>query len=292
MPIITRLSHRPYLILTLLVPSALVLALGKPRAGDPEAPTPAGSLARQIRQATGVEAGLCVLIGGDGALAAALTNDGKMVVQCLLPDDAAVAAARKALRARGVYGLASADRVTTLSPLPYADNLVNLLVLDRDAIGERGPTAEEVQRVLAPLGVAYVKHQGRWAKTVKPLPATFDEWTHFYHGPDGNPVSRDEQVGPPTGLQWLAGVATMGAEPITGYRLAGGRAVYEWEAPRGPDRKVPPSFLICRDAFSGVVLWARPTTLRPHKTRPVVLTADRVLCDRRAVRAARARKDR
>lgn len=246
-------------------------------AGSVNATAGAAERAREIRQTTGVEAGLCVLLAaGDGDLAADLTNGGRMVVQSLVLDEKAVATDRQALQARGLYGLASVDRVAGLNPLPYADNLVNLLVADLDALAGRAPPHEEVLRVLAPSGVAYVKQAAKWTKTVKPMPRGMDDWTHFYHGPDGNPVSQDEHVGPPTGLQWIAGVATMGADPTTAYRLAGGRALYEWTGPHR-DRKVPPpSFLICRDAFSGVILWSKPTTIRPHKTRPIVMTADRV----------------
>ena len=51
--------------------------------------------------------------------------------------------------------------------LPYNDNLVNLLVAED--LG--GVTMDEVLRVLAPNGVAYIRHGGQWTKTVKPRPA-------------------------------------------------------------------------------------------------------------------------
>ena len=61
---------------------------------------------------------------------------------------------------------------------------------------------KEVLRVLAPNGVAYIKKGSRWTKTVKPWPKEIDEWTHYFHGADGNPVARDSIVGPPEPLQF------------------------------------------------------------------------------------------
>ncbi|MFV1996053.1 MAG: helicase, partial [Verrucomicrobiales bacterium] len=80
--------------------------------------------------------------------------------------------------------------------LPYRDNTVNLLVAEtRGAV-----PAEEMTRVLVPLGVAYVKHGDTWTKTVKPPREGTDEWTHYLHDASGNPVAHDTVVGPPRHL--------------------------------------------------------------------------------------------
>ena len=63
---------------------------------------------------------------------------------------------------------------------------------------------EEMLRVLAPGGVAYVKDNRQWTKTVKPWPAEIDEWTHYLHDAGGNAVARDTRVGPPRHIQWMA----------------------------------------------------------------------------------------
>ncbi|MBL8795633.1 MAG: PQQ-binding-like beta-propeller repeat protein [Planctomycetia bacterium] len=273
---ISQIGHR-FSLAALLSVVAFVLLLWSNRNAADQLTAAGVEQARQVFATTGIHTGLCVVVEhGDGELAAGLTNGGRMVVQSLFLEDAKVQAARKRLQARQLYGLASAERATGLPALPYADNLVNLLIADLDALGNRGPGREEILRVLAPRGVAYLKEKGIWASTVKPLPKGTDDWSHFYHGPDGNPVSQDEAVGPPTGLQWLAGVQCTSADPVTGYRLAGGRALYEWEAPTADRKTAPRSYLICRDAYSGVVLWSKATTVRPFKTRPLVMTADRV----------------
>ena len=82
--------------------------------------------------------------------------------------------------------------------LPYADNLVNLLI-DTGAAAKIAKS--EILRVLVPGGVAMVGGE----RTVKPWPTEIDEWTHFLHDASGNAVARDSRVGPPRNLQWLGG---------------------------------------------------------------------------------------
>jgi len=228
--------------------------------------------------ATGVQRGLAVHLGAsDGRLELDLALTGRFLVQGLTLDEAPLRAVRQLLESRGQHGPASVARVASFASLPFADHLVNLLIADLDGLGDRAPSKQEMMRVLSPRGVAYLKHNGRWEKTVKPVPAAMDEWTHFHHDAGGNPVSADEGVGPPTGLQWIAGVVGMGADPVSGYRLGDGRAVYEWEPIEGRKRSgASMSYLICRDAFSGVLLWAKRTAVRPHKTRPIVLANQKV----------------
>ena len=44
--------------------------------------------------------------------------------------------------------------------------------------------------------------KGGWTKTQKPWPKEIDEWTHYLHGPDRNPVARDTVLGRSRRLQW------------------------------------------------------------------------------------------
>jgi hypothetical protein len=59
---------------------------------------------------------------------------------------------------------------------------------------------DELLRVLAPLGVAWVGGE----TIVKPWPKEIDEWTHFLHGADNNAVAKDTVVGPPKRYQWIS----------------------------------------------------------------------------------------
>ena len=161
------------------------------------------ALARKILEETGARGGLVVHLGcGDGRLTALLQANVSSVVQGLDTDAAKVEAARRRLRALGLYGRISAD-CWAGTRLPYIDNLVNLLVVEDPA----GAAQDELMRVLAPGGVAYMKTVSGWTKTVKPRPAQIDEWTHYLHDPSNNAVAHDEAIGPPRQLQWVCGPA-------------------------------------------------------------------------------------
>ena len=220
--------------------------------------------ARQVLEASGVRGGLVVHLGcGDGKLTAALRAGDAYLVHGLDADAANVEKARQHIRSLGLYGPVSVERWTDPAHLPYADNLVNLLVISDS--GFQMPETE-VMRVLAPLGVAYVKGaDGKWAKTVKPWPKEIDEWTHFLHGPDNNAVAHDTRVGPPKSMQWVAGPLYCRSHEIdssvSALVSARGRLFYILdEGPTGiADQRLPEKWaLVARDGFSGVLLWKRP----------------------------------
>jgi len=233
--------------------AALSLALCPSRSG--------AETAEAILSATGVRGGLVVHVGaGDGRLTAALRAGDAYVVHGLDADPKTVEAARERIRSQGLYGPVSVDRFDG-THLPYADNLVNLVVAE-----DLGRVAmDEVMRVLAPGGVAYVRAGGEWTKTVKPRPEEIDEWTHFLHGPDNNAVARDRRVGPPQRLQWWAGPRWCRSHEFISSLAAlvsgGGRLFYVFDEgltgvtdPRLPERWT----LVARDAFNGILLWKRP----------------------------------
>jgi len=239
-------------------------------------PGPAAEQARQILEATGVRGGLVVHLGcAGGELTAALHASDAYLVHGLDTDAADVATAREAVRSRGLYGPVSVARWTDTAHLPYAANLVNLLVVED--LG--GVPMAEVLRVLAPQGVAYIRQgDGQWAKTVKPRPAEIDEWTHYLYDATNNAVSHDQVVAPPRQLQWVGSpkwarhhdhVASMSS-----LVSAGGRIFYIMdEGPKATILLPPVWSVMARDAFSGVVLWKRPidswcTHLWPLKSGP------------------------
>src|ERR1051326_4163507 len=161
--------------------------------------SPQDGEARRILDVAGVKGGFVVHLGcGNGELTAALKAGPGFQVHGLDRDAKKVDAARSALHAKGIYGPVAVDRLMDRR-LPYIDRMVNLFVAE----DLQGIPMEEVLRVLAPRGVACVKKDGAWTTTVKPGPAGIDDWTHYFHGPDGNPCGRDSEIGPPTHLQWL-----------------------------------------------------------------------------------------
>jgi len=216
--------------------------------------------AESIYEATGVQGGLVVHVGcGDGKLTAALRINDRYLVHGLDSNADNVAKTRQLLHAKGLYGPASADCFDGKN-LPYVTNLVNLLVVSDP--GE--VTGDEIRRVLAPSGVAYVRQDDAWQKTVKPISADVDEWSHFLHDAGGNAVANDKLAGPPKRLQWVAGPRWCRSHEfpssVNAVITAGGRVftIFD-EGPTGVFRKLPwRCKLIARDAASGVLLWKVP----------------------------------
>jgi outer membrane protein assembly factor BamB len=208
----------------------------------------AGSLcASELLKTANVPGGLCVVLGcGDGTLAAELAADSRFIIHGLDSDAAAIAAARKSLQARGMYGQISVEEWNGAS-LPYADNVVNLVVVEKTGNVAR----EEMLRVLCPGGVVCANEGGQWTRTVKPRPKEMDEWTHWRHGPDRNPVSKDLLVEVPKRIQWLSYQGKEGKDMVS----AGGRNFYAVSG-----------VLRARDAFNGLPLWECPVD---GKWRPV-----------------------
>jgi hypothetical protein len=206
-------------------------------------PAASGETAAGVLETAGVRAGLCVHLGGEGAAAAALTVDlaraGQFVIHHLSGSPASLTAARQAIRAAGLYGSVSAE-AWSREELPYADRLVNLLIVEPDAKVARS----EIERVLRPDGVALTRQGAAWAKFVAPWPPGMDEWTHHKHGPDGNPVSQDtiEMTRVPSQMRWVADTLQLWSH---GVRAVGGRLfIFDKGAIRA------------RDAFNGTLLWA------------------------------------
>jgi len=230
--------------------------------------------ARQILAATGVKGGLVVHLGcGDGKLTAALRAGDSYRVHGLDADPANIEEARRHLQTLGLYGPVSVELWSDVR-LPYADNLVNLLVAE----DLQSVPMDEVLRVLVPDGVAYVKRGEGWTKTVKPRPAEMDEWTHYLHDPTGNAVAHDALVGPPRRLQWVSSPRWSRHHDhmasLSALVSSNGRIFYIMdEGPRDAILLPPKWMLIARDAFNSTILWKRPiaewnTHLWPLKSGP------------------------
>ncbi len=223
--------------------------------------------AERILQISNVKGGLIVHIGcGDGLLTAALRTSDSYLVHGLDADEDNIRKARGHIRSLGLCGEVSVEQCQG-SRLPYIDNLVNLVVAE-----ELGKVSmDEVMRVLCPNGLAYIKRDGKWTRTVKPWPKEIDEWTHFLHGPDNNAVAQDGVVGSPYHIQWIGSPQhSRDHELATSMDVmvsAGGRIFYIIdEGPTAIPHWLPSRwYLVARDAFNGVVLWKRPlSNWRPY----------------------------
>ena len=206
--------------------------------------------------------GLCVQLGGgDGRLTADLARAGTFLVHRLERRQESVEQVRAYLQSQRVYGRASVERWTA-KRLPYVDNLVSTVIVD-DLMGL---PRQEVMRVLSPNGILFLRTDTGYDSIRKRRPEKMDEWTHQWHGANGNMLSNDTALGVPNGVQWLAGplFPTAARKSSTrGMLSAGGRAFYitqnhlenlVW------DKAERPNHLIARDAFNGLPLWQIPWT--------------------------------
>jgi outer membrane protein assembly factor BamB len=254
----TKSHFLPKLIIVLWISCRLSGATGQPSGYDQKA--------KEILDAANVKGGLIVHIGcGDGRPTAALRGGDNCLVQGLDTDADTVRGAREYIRKLGIYGPVSVEQFDG-KRLPYADNLVNLVVADD--IG--GVTMAEAMRVLAPGGAAYVKKNGLWEKTAKPHPKNTDEWTHYLYDASGNAVAHDAVVGPPRCVQWIAEPRHTRSHEhtpsINALVSAGGRIFYVADdGPIGSVWESPQWHLVARDAYNGILLWKRPfTAWFPH----------------------------
>jgi len=173
----------------------------------PAPESPIGSICEKC----GVTGGLCVQVGSDDlAVALELARTGRLLVEILDTDATKVEHARKQIHSEGLYGLISVNRLTSDKRLPYAENLVNLVLIEE---GQEVPLAEAV-RILRPAGVFLaqgggasgsalkkagledvqaVRAGGDWTLARKTWPAEMDDWSHPLHGPDCNAVSADKR---------------------------------------------------------------------------------------------------
>ena len=217
--------------------------------------------AEQILADTGIRGGLIVHVGcGDGKLTAALDINDRFIVHGLDADAKDVIRARKYIQSLGLYGKVSVGEFDGRH-LPYADNLVNLII-----VGHPGSVPlKELDRVLCPNGVAYIRKQGGRTRRAKPRPSEIDEWTHWLHGADGNPVSQDLVVAPPRHLQWVARPLWAKhhnmTQSLSAMVAAKGKVFYIMDESLPGIAGMPDKWsLFARDAFNGILLWKRPIT--------------------------------
>ncbi|MCH5375749.1 MAG: PQQ-binding-like beta-propeller repeat protein, partial [Planctomycetes bacterium] len=222
-----------------------------------------GQPAISIPQSCGIQGGLIVHVGcGDGRLTATLHAGDRYLVQGLDTDTAQIETARAYIKSQELYGKVSVDAFDG-KHLPYIDNLVNLLVVsDRVSLDQ-----DEIRRVLCPGGVAVTVAESDSPRIgdrfSKPWPEEIDEWTHFHHDPQGTMVGRDQAVGPPRRIQWLAGPKWLRnhdfMSSLHAMVSAEGRIFYVIDEGLRNHIFLPAQWtLVARDGFNGMILWKKP----------------------------------
>lgn len=211
--------------------------------------------------------GFAVVVSAtDAGFLSGLTNGGRMLVHGLCADETTRDRLRVQLTGQGLYGLASVALWEGSPRLPYASRLADIIIADLDVLGAKAPGMAELDRALAPDGVLYLRSQGAWTASRPKRPAGLDDWGHFDHGPDGNPLSRDTVTGPVRQQQWVADSMPFplqgnpaGYDPGCGLRIAGRYAILDINdaGPFSADEKtkVQNWALQGRDAWNGTPLW-------------------------------------
>lgn len=213
-----------------------------------------------ILERTGTQGGLIVHLGcGNGKLTARLHRGNGFVVHGLTHQGEKIQKLRKRIAREGKYGDVSVMECPE-NHLPYTDNFVNLLVSDDPG----NISEEEMIRVLVPGGSALIRTGSSREQIKKPVPGETDEWHHFLHGADNNPVADDRLVGPPKHMQWVAGPKWSKHHEkfpptVSNMVSANGRVFYIEERTPPAYFGIQTSFwLTARDAYNGVLLWEAP----------------------------------
>lgn len=203
---------------------------------------------------TGLHGGLVVQLGASYTTSAAnLSHSGRYLIHVMDPDVEQIESARSQLRKDGRYGLVWAEHARDKERLPYAENVVNLIVVRDYSV----PVAE-LSRVLTPGGSVVVTNQNLLNKSQlesagfnnitvtesvlvakNAWPDEMDNWSHPRHAADGNAVSQDTLVGPPERVRWIAAATS----EVEGMVTSGGRNFY--------------GGILARDSFNGLRLWHR-----------------------------------
>jgi outer membrane protein assembly factor BamB len=240
---------------TLLI--AVVLGLGAAVTGTRAAEQPL--TADQLIQKTGISGGLCAFpraTAADAPLALELARRPAFVVHLLAREAAVAARIRAAADAAGVLGRSLyVEQADQPSPLPFADRLVDLLVVTSQDTTNLSPELKrEWLRVLAPKrGAACLRNaSGNWMLLRADMPAGSDAWTHRCHGADNVQASSDTTFQAPFLAQWWGLPRQEGFWGTT--VVSGNGRMFTVRASRNSGEGV---FLTARSLTSGVVLWQK-----------------------------------
>ena len=235
-----------------------------------------GESARTVMRLAERDHGLCAIVGAGTAesmeLATDLAATGRMIVHVIALDEPSAVQLGDAMQKQGLDGIVTVERLG-VQPLPYRDDLVNLLIIPDGAQAKAAGLARaEALRVVAPFGSLCIRNAGEWQVTRKPVSPGMDEWTHNVHGPDGNRMSADTVVSFPLGYRWHAGLPfnisnrerTENRYASTrGLAVTGGRcftfsdSVIENIRGAYSLGQSKDQYVTARDAFNGLLLWRR-----------------------------------
>jgi outer membrane protein assembly factor BamB len=138
---------------------------------------------------------------------------------------------------------------------------------------------KEAKRVLAPVTGAAVDAAGKIRFRV-PAPAGRDQWSHWLHGPDNNPVSNDTTFALPCRMAWLGLPINAATRSAAGRVAAGGRIFLATGVGDGGQDAGTPQMceLVCRSAYNGIILWRKHLPKGFRAARQIMIAgAERLL---------------
>lgn len=227
------------MIPALTVLTALLLALPA-RAADRKT--------EALLQKIDLKKGICVFLGEDATETALdVAKSSELTVYLQLPTDENVHAARKRADAAGVLGSRFYVEKGTPSLIGIAANLVDVVV----STDGKGDTTE-IMRVLHPRGRLITSDN----VITKKVPGGEGEWSHPYHGPDNNPLSKDKLIKGPHVTKFLA-TPYYGPMPEVSV-VSGGRMFKAFGHIAFKEREwAMLGKLICLNSYNGTKLWQR-----------------------------------
>jgi len=217
-------------------------------------PSRAGTGSATVLERTGIQDGICVVLGLPRAEAAEfvaeLGGSGNLLAYFQSPDDREVALVRETAELAGLLGESVFVNRGDWASVHLADNLAGAVVVSPSAQGH--VSEDELLRVLHPGGKAALGRR----EIVKPQPAGTDVWSHPYHGPDNNPQSTDQIARAPYLTQYLAEPKFSCMPQVT--VGAGGRLFKAFGHMAHNANQIPVlNTLMCVNAYNGTILWKR-----------------------------------
>lgn len=244
------------------------------------------ALAAHLIETTGMTRGICsVLDWDDDRFVLSTAEAGEFLVHAWGADADKVAAARKTVDAANLLGTTAIVERGSLAHLPYGENMVDV-VLASDISPEdlQQLSVQEIMRTLRPQGKAVIGGPGKdltsaqlkawlqrggitdakiqhddfglWAVITKPRQKGADNWSHWEHSPDNNPVSNDDVIKAPYMTKWLGLPFYTCMPAIT--TAAGGRVFNAiGHIAHHKREEAWLNTLIARNGYNGTILWTR-----------------------------------
>lgn len=209
---------------------------------------------RQTLARLGLARGICVVLGdASGDFAVALARQSELTVYCQTPTDERTAAARARIDAAGLLGTRIYVERGPWSRIYLADNLADAVIVLPDAVPALGASRAELLRVVNPLGKVLLGDE----RIDKPYPATADDWSHPFHGPDNNPQSTDQLARGPYMTQFMSAPWYV---PMPSVSVASAGRMFKAYGHIGFNQRSFPwlNTLVALNGYNGTLLWKRP----------------------------------